>query len=106
MVEENGSVRGREWVARICSPVRMCHPMSASASGRFDKGPASSDQKRKTKMMSRTEGWRKRRADELGCAGVIIGEEAVYKVFKVSRFHSFKEPAKPGAANPDVTLKL
>src|SRR6267378_3423723 len=71
MVEENGSVRGRECVARINSPVRICHPISASASGRFDSGPASNDQKRKMKMMSRTEGRRKRRADELGFAGVI-----------------------------------
>ncbi|MFZ0799623.1 MAG: hypothetical protein WAM98_17700, partial [Terriglobales bacterium] len=44
------------------------------------KEPTNSDQKKKMKMMSRTEGWRKRRADELGCAGVIISEEAVYKV--------------------------
>jgi hypothetical protein len=45
--------------------------MSGSASGRFDKGPVSSDQKRKMKMISRTEGRRKRSAYELGCAGVI-----------------------------------
>src|SRR5208282_5055732 len=73
MVEENGSVRGSECVASICSPFRMCHPISASANGRFDKGPASRDQKRKMKMMSPTEGRRKRRADEVGCAGVIKG---------------------------------
>src|ERR1035438_9899035 len=89
IVEEKGSVRGRVCVARICSPVRMCHPISASASGRFDKGPASTDQNRKIKMMSRTEGNRKRRANELGCADVITvciaflsikqsHEEAVY----------------------------
>src|SRR6266851_3803061 len=84
MVEENGSVRGRECVARISSPVRMCHPISGSASGRFDKGPASNDQKRKMKMMSRTEGRRKRRGDELGWAEGIKDEEAVYKVSKTS----------------------
>src|ERR1700681_3739441 len=77
MVEENGSLRGRECVARISSPVRICHPISASASGRFDNGPASSDQKRKMKMMSRTEGRRKRTAGEFGCAGVIkVGRRA------------------------------
>src|ERR1700689_998760 len=86
MVEEKGSVRGKEkekekgCAPRISSPVRMCHPMSASASGRFDKGPASSDQKRKMKMMSRTEGSRKCRADELGSDGGIKVEGAVYKV--------------------------
>src|ERR1022692_2862387 len=94
MVEEKGSVRGRVWVARMSSPVRMCHPMSASASGRFDKGPTSSDQKRKMKMMSRTEGRSKRRADELGCDKGIRCEEAVYRVskqaFKVSRLQGLR----------------
>jgi hypothetical protein len=73
MVEENGSVRGIVRVSRIRSPVRMCHPISESASGRFDNGPASTDQKRKMKMMSRTEGSRKRSACELGCDLVIGG---------------------------------
>src|SRR5271163_2590174 len=73
MVEEYESLLGRECVARICSPVRMCHPMSKSARGRFDRGPASNDQKRKTKIMSRTEGSRKRWTSELDGSGVIRG---------------------------------
>src|SRR5579862_7630566 len=91
MVEEKGSVRGKWWVARICSPLRMCHPMSGSASGRFDNGPARSDQNRKIKMMSRTDGLRIRESGELRDAAVIVecwigvcSAEAVYNVLTVA----------------------
>jgi hypothetical protein len=73
MVDEKGSTRGMERVDKICSPVLICHPMSASARGRLAKGPTSIDQKRKIKIMSRTDGIRKRRADELDCDVVIEG---------------------------------
>src|SRR5450755_3348573 len=76
MVEEYGSVRGNVCLARICSPVRMCHPISASANGRFDKETASKDQNRNMKMRSRTEGSRKRKADELGSAEGIKGRRS------------------------------
>jgi hypothetical protein len=46
--------------------------MSGSANGRFASGPASSDQNRKIKMMSRAEGLRKRKARELSGAAVIV----------------------------------
>jgi hypothetical protein len=57
------------------------------------------------KMMSRTEGSRKRKTDGLGCAGVI-------KVYKVSKLQSFKvskfqkESVKAGDPNCDVSLQL
>src|SRR5580658_2160975 len=104
MVEENGSVRGSECVARICSPVRMCHPMSASARGRLDKGPASNDQKRKMKMMSRTEGRRKRRANGLGCAGVIKVCRASMKK-ECTRVQSFRVSKFQGATRALEVLK-
>src|SRR5260370_33035978 len=99
MAEEKESVRGRECVAGTNSRVRICHPISGSASGRFDKGPASSDQKRKMKMMSRTEGRRKRRGDELAWAEGIKDEEAVYKVSKTSG-HRVIGPSKTKNSGP------
>jgi hypothetical protein len=65
----------------------MCHPISGSASGRFDNVSARIDQNKKMKMMSRTEGSRNRNADVLESDEVIKGsietqsrntEEAVY----------------------------
>jgi hypothetical protein len=44
--------------------------MSGSARGRFANVPASTDQKRKMNKISCTEGRRKRRIVDLGCAGV------------------------------------
>ena len=56
MVDEKGSVRGTECVERISSPLRMCHPVSASPSNRGARTPMVSDKRRTTKIRSDTDG--------------------------------------------------
>src|SRR5579862_180336 len=94
MVDEKGSVRGTECVWRISSPVRMCHPISGSARGRFDKGPESSDQKRKMKIRSRTDGMRKRNAREPGSVGGITMRNSSVSGFNAGRVSNFEPKRK------------
>ena len=56
MVEENESTRGIVCVARICCPVRMCHPMPASPNRRTNSGVNTSVPSRATKIRSAPEG--------------------------------------------------
>src|SRR6201993_3110959 len=56
MVEENESTRGIACLARICCPVRMCHPIPPSPKRRTDSGVNTSTQSSATKIMSPDDG--------------------------------------------------
>jgi hypothetical protein len=56
MEAENGSPCGIECVAKICCPVRMCHPIPASPSRRTDTGVKTKAANSATKIKSATEG--------------------------------------------------
>src|SRR5579863_1617241 len=66
MVEENESTRGMTWEARICWPVRMCHPMPASPSSRTDNDVQVRTASRAMKMVSAVDGISRR--VQTGCA--------------------------------------
>src|SRR5579863_842272 len=63
IVEENESTRGIACVARICCPVRMCHPIPASPSRRTESGVNTSTVSSATKIKSATDGMAARAHD-------------------------------------------
>src|ERR1700691_131175 len=69
MVDENESKRGIACMARICCPVRMCHPIPASPNRRTDSGVNTSAHSSATKIKSAAEGMATR--TQAGGAAVI-----------------------------------
>jgi hypothetical protein len=77
MVEENGSTRGMACVARICCPVRMCHPIPASPSRRTDSEVNTSELSNATKIKSVAEGIPQRAHARVGAPEELLESSAI-----------------------------